>query len=77
MCLSRHSSALRTSTERMLNWSVYNPQQKNKKEPEFSHFCDTCDRGFKNQEKYDEHVSQHVKVILFLECILLYFVSLV
>lgn len=47
----------------MVNWSVYNPQQKNKKEPEYSHFCDTCDRGFKNQEKYDEHISQHVKVI--------------
>ncbi|XP_077429897.1 FMR1-interacting protein NUFIP1 isoform X2 [Vanacampus margaritifer] len=32
-----------------------------KMEPEFKYFCDTCDRGFKNQEKYDEHVAQHVK----------------
>ncbi|CAB1422246.1 unnamed protein product [Pleuronectes platessa] len=36
-------------------------QKRNKKEPEFSHFCDTCERGFKNQDKYDEHMAQHVK----------------
>ena len=29
-------------------------------------FCDTCDRGFKTQEKYQEHVDGHMKVKTFL-----------
>ncbi|XP_058259828.1 nuclear fragile X mental retardation-interacting protein 1 isoform X2 [Hemibagrus wyckioides] len=45
------------------NRVTYGSIYKKQKEPEFSHFCDTCDRGFKNQDKYNEHIAQHVKCL--------------
>ncbi|XP_068123863.1 FMR1-interacting protein NUFIP1 isoform X1 [Hyperolius riggenbachi] len=36
-------------------------KKKQRKEPDYTYYCDTCDQGFHHQEKYDEHVAQHVK----------------
>ncbi|XP_072539966.1 FMR1-interacting protein NUFIP1 isoform X2 [Salminus brasiliensis] len=36
-------------------------KKKKRKESQLSFFCDTCDRGFKNQTMCEEHVAQHVK----------------
>jgi len=39
----------------------------NQEKPEnYTFFCDRCDRGFKTEEKYNEHTAQHEKVPLVL-----------
>ena len=37
------------------------PRFKAYKPEDFNHFCDTCDKGFKTENKYKEHVAEHQK----------------
>ncbi|XP_078088387.1 FMR1-interacting protein NUFIP1 isoform X2 [Mustelus asterias] len=39
----------------------FRKHKKVKKEPVYMYHCDTCERGFKNQDKYNEHLSQHTQ----------------
>ena len=50
-------------------WYLFQKQQKSgnkagnqQEKGEVKYFCDTCDRGYKDEDKYREHVDGHEKV---------------